>query len=252
MKSLLSTLALALLLSSTALFAQGPVRVLAYETDPFSRQNDAEDPGLEIELLQYWAKSQGRELRVEWTADFESILPRIEAREADVAAATITVTPERQDRVDFSAGYFPVRVMLVEPEIRTTTQRSQLRDHTLATMKGTTYEKLLEGIPGSRFVYGDTEEELFTLVSSGEASALAVDSAVALTLLPKYPTLHMTLALSEEQNYAFAVPKGSPLAQELTQHIQRMKQSRIYFRLLGKYFGEDAVDTVMAAKGGGS
>lgn len=241
--------ALALLLSPAALLAQAPVKVLAYETEPFSRRNDDTDPGLEIELLQYWAKAQNRSLDIEWVTDFESILPRIASGDGDIAAATITVTPQREEEVDFSASYFPVRVMLVEPESRTSGAKSDLRGQTLATMKGTTYERMLQEVPDARFVYGDTEEELFALVASGQATALAVDSAVALTLLPKYPTLHMTLPLSEEQNYAFAVPPGSPLAAQLSRHIQRMKQSRIYFRLLEKYFGEDAVDAVMSAKG---
>ena len=250
MKQILpALLALAALLVPAGASAQDPLRVLAYETAPFFTRSATGPSGLEYEILSYFAKASGRDLVVEWEADFDRILPRIQAGEADLAAATMTVTPERRERIDFSASYFPVRVMLVEPEARTTSALSELRGASLATMSGTTYENLLKQVPGATFVYGATEDELFELVAGGEAAALAVDSAVALTLLPKFPSLHMTLPLSEEQNYAFAVPKGSPLAKELTDHIQRMKQSKIYFRLLEKYFGEDAIDAVMAAKG---
>ncbi|MDX1632879.1 MAG: transporter substrate-binding domain-containing protein [Thermoanaerobaculia bacterium] len=238
-----------LVLSLIPLGAQGqPLRVLAYETSPFFFLEEGEPAGLEYEILDYFAKAEGGELDIVWMEDFDEILPTIAGAEADLAAATITVTPERDTRVDFSTSYFPVRVVLVEPESRRTGTLEELRGETLATMTGTTYEDLLQDVPEAGFVYGDTERELFELVSSGQARALAVDSAVAFTLVPEFPSLQITLPLSEEQHYAFATPEGSPLAGELSRHIRRMKQSRIYYRLLEKYFGEEAREAVMSAK----
>ena len=52
----------------------------------------------------------------------------------------------------------------------------------------------------------------------------------------------------QASDYGFAVHEGSTLAQELSQHIRELKSSGIYFRLLEKYLGTEAVEMVQAAR----
>ena len=242
-------LSLACFAPAAAQAAEAPLRVLAYETKPFFfRGADGKPAGIEHEILEYYAKSKGRALQVTWTDDFESILPRVERGEAHVAAATITITPERRQRVSFSSPYFPTRVMLVEPSGQNTQRLGQLAGSTVAVMKGTTYEELLSAIPRVKMVHGATEADLLQLVASGRARATAADSAVALTLLPRYPALRLGIPLSPEQGFGFAVRKGSPLERELTTHIQQLKSSQIYFRILEKHLGAEAARLVAAGK----
>lgn len=244
-----------LLLASTALCmastaaAAAPLRVLAYETAPFFfRGADGKPAGIEYEILDYYAKSKGQTVQVIWTDDFEGILPRIARGEAHVAAATITITPERRQQVSFSSPYFPTRVMLIEPKGQNTQRLGQLAGSTVAVMKGTTYEELLAAIPRVKMVHGATEAELMQLVASGRARATAADSAVALTLLPRQPTLRLGIPLSPEQGFGFAVRLASPLARELSTHIQQLKTSQIYFRILEKHLGAEAAGMVAAGR----
>src|SRR5688500_9678605 len=248
------TLALLLVLIAPAALAAGPataatLRVLAYETPPFFHPGaDGKPTGIEFEILQYFAKAKGDTIQVAWTDDFESILARIERGEADVAASTITITPERRRRVGFSTAYFPTRVMLVERKGDSTQRLEQLAGTTLATMRGTTYEALLARVPRATMVSGTVEEDLLKLVASGQARAAAADSAVVLTLLPRYPGLRLGIPLSPEQGFGFAVRKGSPLERELTTHIQQLHASQIYFRILERHLGEEAAKLVAAGK----
>lgn len=239
---------LALLLLGASAAAAAPLKVLAYETRPFFyRGADGKPAGIEYEILEYFAKAKGHTLQVAFTQDFEQIMPKIARGEADVAAATITVTPERKQQVGFSASYFPVRVMLVEPKNQSTQRLDQLAGATLATMKGTTYEELLAAVPRAQFVYGNDEEQLFELVATGKARAAASDSAVAFGLLQRFPQLRLGIALSPAQDFGFAVRRGSPLEAELSRHIQQLKSSQIYFRLLEKHLGAEAAKQVVAA-----
>ena len=225
-----------------------PVKVLAYETRPFFYRDGGKPAGLEFEILDYYARTKGRPLQVVWVDDFEQVLGRLARGEGDVAAATLTATPERQQQVDFSARYFPVRVMLVEPRGQHTTSLADLAGSTLATIKGTTYETVMTQVPRAKFVYGVTEEDMLKLIAAGKARAAAADSALVLGPLRNYPQLHLGIPLSPEQGLAFAVPKGSPLGAELSKHIAQLKAGQIYYRLLEKHLGAEAAKLAAAGR----
>jgi ABC-type amino acid transport substrate-binding protein len=227
--------------------AAQPLRVLAFESEPFFYLEGGQPAGLEYEILDYFARAHGRPLEIIWEEQFDALLPGLVAGAGDVAAGTITITPEREAQVDFSSSYFPVRVILVEPEGETTADLRDLAGATLATIAGTTYEEILRPVAGERLIYGADEKELLGLVAAGRARATAMDTVLALAYLPAFPQLHMTLPLSEPTQYGFATVSGSPLAGQLSEHLRQLKLSGIYFRLLDRFLGREAVDMVKAA-----
>ena len=225
-----------------------PLKVLAYETRPFFYRDGGKPAGLEFEILDYYARAKGRPLQVVWVDDFEQVIGRLARGDGDVAAATLTATPERQRQVDFSARYFPVRVMLVEPRGQHTTSLADLAGATLATIKGTTYETVMTQVPRAKFVYGITEDDMLKLIAAGKARAAAADSALVLGPLRNYPQLQLGIPLSPEQGLAFAVPKGSPLGEDLSKHIAQLKAGQIYYRLLEKHLGAEAAKLAAAGR----
>jgi len=249
MRRILIALALTLIAPVVALAASAPLKVLTYETKPFFYKDGGHPTGLEYEILEYYAKTSGRSLDVHWTTSWETIVDEIVKGHADVAGATMTITPERLRQVDFSTPYFPVRVMLVEPRDKRAASLAELAGATLATIKGTTYEEILSnGVPRAQMTYGTVEEDLFKLVVAGKARAAAADSAIALALLPRYPQLHLGIPLSPQQGFGYAVQKGSPLAADISKTIAQLKESKIYYRLLEKYLGAEAAKLVAAGK----
>src|SRR4051812_25935709 len=210
-------LALALVAPLGAHAAGAPLKVLTYETKPFFYRDASGKPaGIEYEILDYYARSAGRPIEVHWTTTWDTIVDEIAKGHADVAGATMTITPERLRQGDFTVPYFPVRVMLVEPRDKQAASLNDLAGATLATIKGTTYEEILRnGVPRAQMTYGTVEEDLFKLIVAGKARAAAADSAIALALLPRYPQLHLGMPLSPEQGFGYAVQKGSPLAGEI-------------------------------------
>jgi ABC-type amino acid transport substrate-binding protein len=200
--------------------------------------------GLEYEILSYCARATGRRLEVEWVPTFQELLPALAEGKGDVAAGSLSVTPARLEKFDFTVPYFTVRMVLIEKRDRSTSRLEELRGEKLATTRGTTYEAALSRVPGAQLVYADLITDLLDLVAEGKARATAVDSLVALRLLPRYPGLKISLQLSDAQDYGFALPKGSPYVRSLSHHIELLKTSRIYYRLLEKYLGRDAAALV--------
>jgi ABC-type amino acid transport substrate-binding protein len=224
-----------------------PVRVIAYTVEPFIYQVDGKPAGLEYEILEHLAAASGRTLDVRWVERFADVLATLARDEADVAAATITITPERLEQFAFTVPYMPVRVLLVEPAGRGTKALEDLKGATLATVKGTTYEALLSKVPDARLLYAGSEEEQFEMVASGRARALAVDSTTAFRLIARYPTLELGMPLTPAQGYGFAFPKGSALVPIFSGHLERLKESDTFYALVERHLGEDAA---RAVKGG--
>jgi ABC-type amino acid transport substrate-binding protein len=248
LKTLLAILVAMILEASAAKCADlPPLRVLANSTAGFIFLDQGAPSGLEYEILAYYARASGRRLEVRWIPKFEDLLPALQQGKGDVAAANLSITPERRDKFAFTVPYFTVRVVLVERKGKRTTRLDQLRGERLATIRGTTYETILSAVPDARLVYAERVTDLLDLVAKDQARATVADSLVALRLLPQYPQLEVSMPVSDLQGYGFALPKGSPLAGELSSHIERLRSSSIYFRLLEKYLGKDAAALVTAA-----
>lgn len=248
MKRLIPALLLTLAVTGQAI-AQEPLKVVARAFEPFSYLDENGDPaGVEYEILQYFAKSQGREIDIVWVETFAELMPRFDQGDVDLASGTVSITASREEMYDFSSSYFPVRIRLVEPRTQTASTLDDLAGETLITMSGTTYERVLSTISEVSFVYAGDENEELAMLDRGEGRATALDSVLGLLYLKDYPSLHMTLPISELQHYGFLVAEGSPLAAELSKHLDQLKLSGIYFRILRKYLGQEAVDLVQWAK----
>lgn len=227
----------------------GTLRVLALQSERFFEPADGGHSGIEAEILQYFAKARGDELEVEYVSSFTDLLDRIARGDADVAAGTITITPERKTRMEFSAPYFPVQVVLVE-RVGETSSSLEALSGKVGAFEKTTATDALRTIPGIEVVTSENGlEAMLDRVASGKWRAVAADSSAVLPVIDAYPSLQVSLYFGEQQDFGFALPKGSPLRQALSEHIERLRESNVYFRIVTKYMGPKAGAIVRAARG---
>ncbi len=224
------------------------LRVLALESESFFYQKDGKLTGIEYDILNYFAKSRGTTLQVEWSDSFAGILERIEKGEFDVAAGTITITPERARRIDFSAPYFPVQVILVERMSDHAKSLTDLVGQRVAAFTKTTAEDALRAVPGILIVNDGTLQEQMRAIERRELRAAAADSSAIIPELDNFPNLKVGMALGAESGFGFALPRNSPLTAPLTEHVKKLKESGIYFRLVTTHMGPRASEIVKAAK----
>jgi polar amino acid transport system substrate-binding protein len=236
----------ALILASSA--GAETLKVLANESDSFFYRKDGKLTGIEYEVLDYFAKSRGATLQVEFVDSFAEVIDRIAKGEADLAAATITITSERARRMDFSASYFPVQVVLVERKTDETKSLSELAGQKVGAFARTTAEDALRDVPGIRIVNDGTIHDQMRAIDRGELRAAAADSSAVIPALDRFPSLKLGMALSKEEGFGFALPKNSPLTGPLSENIRKLKESGIYFRLVTTHMGPRATEVVKAAK----
>jgi ABC-type amino acid transport substrate-binding protein len=224
------------------------LKVLALESDAFFYRKTGRVTGIEHDILDYFAKTRNATLEIEWVDSFGGMLERIEKGEADLAAGTITITQERTRKMDFTASYFPVQVVLVEKIDANTRSLTELVGRKVAAFVDTTAEDALRAVPGIVIVNEGTLPEQMSAIVRGELSAAAADSSAVIPELDRFPQLKVGMALGAESGFGFALPKGSPLTAELTEHIKKLKESGIYFRLVSTHMGPRASEIVKAAK----
>jgi polar amino acid transport system substrate-binding protein len=242
---------LAVLISTVALAAPAgaeTLRVLALKSSPFFYEKDGRTTGIDYEMLDYFAKSRGATLQIEWADSFAGMLQRVEKGEVDLAAGSITITPERARRMDFTVPYFPVQVVLVERLSDDTRSLTDLVGQRVGAEARTTSEDALKAVPGIVIVTEGSLRENMRAIDRGEMRAAAADSTAIIPALDEFPSLKLGMALSAESGFGYALPKGSPLTAPLSEHIKKLKESGIYFRLVTTHMGPRAGEIIRAAK----
>lgn len=242
---------LVVLLSALAFASPVPaetLKILANESDSFFYRKDGKLTGIEHDILDYFAKSRNATLEIVFVDTFAELLERIEKGEADLAAGTITITPERSRRMDFSAPYFPVQLVLVERMSDTTKSLQDLSGQKVAAFAKTTAEDALKAAPSIRIVHEGTIQDQMRAIEQGELRAAVADSSAIIPELENFPSLKLGMTLGAEGGFGFALPKGSQLTVPLSENIKKLKESGIYYRVVTSHMGPRASEIVKAAK----
>ena len=223
---------------------RGELRI-ALEADmpPFSFKQDGRLTGFDVELGELLAQ----ELEVHASllvTDTNDLMPGDESGKYDVAINHIAMTPELQDRFDFSEPYSYTRAQLI---VRNEEQRPL---NTMQTLKG----QLLGVAQGSQFVeqvrtslagevrsYPDAHQSLVAVVDK------QLDAAVSDRLLIPFAIRDSQLPVKEGATMgplvALAIPfqKGNPAFHtSLDKALQRIKADGRLAALSQKWFGMDA------------
>jgi polar amino acid transport system substrate-binding protein len=177
---------------------------------------DGKPTGLEVEIAERLAGDLGVELQVV-TLPFAALVDRLAAREVDLVASNLSITPERALKVAFTEPYslsairVVVRTDLTDPEL--TEDGLNVAGTLIAVTAGTTSaQTAVERFPLAEVTEYATHDEA--------RAALLAGRAVALIGSTPYPELLAAaddrVALLSEQPLrttveAFAVPQGEEI-----------------------------------------
>lgn len=189
--------------------------------------------GSDVALMEAFAAHLGVSLEVKPVTDgFSGLIPALLAGEGDLIASSMTITPGRKAKVDFSTPYFAVRTVVIAQRDSGLSGVADLRGKLAATVPGSSHQEHLEalGFDDLRFNDGmDFVLESYQAVAYGEADFTLVDSGSAETVLARYPELGERLAVAFEfpdrDHYGIAVPPGSDLLPELDAFITAKREA---------------------------
>ena len=208
---------------------------------PFQFEQGGEIVGFDVDLVDLVAKRLGVEQAIVDTP-FEGIQSGedLNARKCDIAAAAMTITPEREQKIAFSDPYFDANQALLVKKGSGIKALADLDGKTLGVQSGTTgkmyAEENAQGVELKD--YEDLALQL-TSVKNDQVPAAINDIPVLLDFAKENPDVEVAAQFETGEQYGFGMKKGT--SQELqavvNRVIQRAKDDGTYERLYEKWFG---------------
>ena len=238
-------------LFSTNAMADGEKIVIGTEGayPPFNNlESDGSLTGFDIDI----AKALCEEMKAECTfvtQDWDGIIPALIAKKFDAIVASMSITEERKQQVDFSKKYYntpPAIVVPKDSDIKDATPEA-LAGKTLGAQGSTTHSNYAEAhMKDSEVKLYPTADEYKLDLGNGRIDA-AIDDVVVLSEWLKTEdgacckllgTLPIDPVINGE-GAGIAVRKGDPLADKVTQAIAAIRKSGKYQEINAKYFPFD-------------
>ncbi len=258
----IATLGLLALLSSST-FAQetakdelqaikdrGELRVAVFSDKPPFGYVDREgkSQGYDIELAKALGKSLlGDESKVVFVlTEAQNRINVLTANKVDITLANFTVTPEREQQVDFSKPYMKTAIGLVSANKTPIKDVKDLAGKVLIVNKGTTAETYFEkNHPEIKLQKYDHNSEAFAALKDGRGAALAHDNTLLYAWAKNNPEFTVSIqAIGPEDVIAAAVKKGNKqLLDWVNSEITTLQNQEFFHAVYDKsvkpFYGDD-------------
>jgi len=222
--------------------------VVLTRNSPTTYYFDGDTPtGFDYDLIKAYADSRGYTLRVKAAFTLEELISRLTQREAHIAAAGLTVTPERSARFLASDPYLTQKPLVIykSGQLRPRTPQD-LADRDLVVLAGSSHVETLNtlkaDLPGLnwREIRAADTLELMQLVSEQKADLAIIDSVEFRMQQQLYPRLVAALELDRDEVMAWYLHPGEgaqDLQADLNTFLQEAETSGLLQRLKDRHFG---------------
>jgi polar amino acid transport system substrate-binding protein len=209
---------------------------------PFQFEQGGKIVGFDVDMIDLVAKKLGVKQAIVDTP-FEGIQSGedLNARKCDIAAAAMTITPERAEKIAFSAPYFDANQALLVKKGSGIEGLEDLVGKTLGVQSGTTGKMYAEENAPEGVELKDYEDVALELssVKSGQVPAAVNDIPVLLDYVKQNPELEVAAQFETGEQYGFGMKKGTSqeLKRVVDQVIEQARSDGTYDRLYEKWFG---------------
>ena len=201
---------------------------------PYEFLRGMEIVGVDVEIGRAIAKRLGRKFSVD-SNDFDSVLPSVINGRAEIAAAGITVTEARKERVDFSIPYMTAGIVVVSKKSNPFRDVSQLKGKRISVQAGTTSDDYVRNELGQEATGFGTAAEAVAGLKAGTFDFVLADVGVAKHCAKGNPDLEVSDLLTSE-DYAVAIAKGQPeLLKAINETIAALKADGTIVKWLEDY-----------------
>ncbi|MDR2889168.1 MAG: basic amino acid ABC transporter substrate-binding protein [Lachnospiraceae bacterium] len=209
------------------------------EFPPFEYLGDDGQPdGFDVALIKAIGEKLGREVVIE-NLEFDSLVASIGTK-IDVAIAAMTVTPERQEMVDFSDSYYEAVQYVIIPADSTIATAADLEGKTIGVQLGTTGDFIASEIPGVTVSSFKKAVDAVNDLINGRVDCVIVDRNPALVFAENFPGQVVSLEGVqfgfEPEYYAIAMPKGdTEMAEQINGALQELIEDGTFDELVATY-----------------
>lgn len=209
-----------------------------------------EPMGFHFDLLKAFANHLGVKLEIIAENSLESAFKMVESGEVDLFANNLTIMTDRAECVEFSVPHSQTRQVLVQRKVEANSGSVAVRNGValggkiIYVQKGSAAAMRLKniseeiGVPIVVVEMNNYEaDELIELVASGEIDFTVCDEDIAKVNSYHFANIDFEMAVSLEQNLAWALNKQSPeLVTKLNKWLEGYLKTAEYRIIRNKYF----------------
>ena len=209
------------------------------EFPPYEFYEGEEIVGIDADIAAAIAEELGMELKIEDMA-FDSIIGAVTSGKADIGAAGMTVTPEREESVAFTDTYAHATQVIIVKEDSAIAGPDDLAGKTVGVQLGTTgdiYAEDIEDVTIERYNKGF---EAVQALTQGKIDAVVIDGQPAKEFVADAEGLKILDEAFTEEDYAIAVAKdNTELVEKINDALTKLKESGKLDEIVAKYISAD-------------
>ena len=214
---------------------------------PFEIGQPPNISGYDIDVMNAVADQLG--VTADYTdTSFDTIFRDVASGQYDTAAAASTITPGRQNTVNFTDPYYEAQQALVVAEGSDITSTDDITSDTIVgAQDGTTGETYANDETDASDVRGFPEgPDAIAALISGQVDAVIIDQPVAADAVEKQGGIEIVQEIPTNELYGFAVSKeNTSLLDAMNQALQTLKDDGTIADLYEQYFSTEPPDSVL-------
>lgn len=187
---------------------------------------------------------------------FEGIFANVQKGDSDVALASITITDERKQIVDFTDPYFEATQMIVTADKGSDIKSfADLKTRSVSVQNGTTADLILQDLQGkdSKLIRRFENMPLaFKELAAGGVDATVGDNGVVQYFVANNPSVKYNMFVDSsfpKEQYGFALKKGrnDGLREKINKGLAAIKADGTYAKIEQKWFDKGAAQQEASA-----
>ncbi len=208
--------------------------------EDFSKSSPTGFTGFDIDLSQKIAEGLGLKLTVQ-DVGFETLQSgqTLASGQCDMGASAMTITPQREKNLTFSAPYYDSKQSLLVYKDSGIKSIDDLSGKKVGVQQGTTGQNYAkEHLPsGAKMVAFPSDGEMYQAMQAKQVDALLQDFPVNLAHVKADSQLEIVQEYPTNESYGFAFKKGNTaLAGEVDGQLKKMRSDGTYQKIYDKYF----------------
>ena len=208
---------------------------------PFSYTDaDGKLIGYEIELIEAMCAQMKADCDV-ISQDWDGLIPGLNAQKFDAIMAGVSITPERQEVIEFSDPYFYTSIILIGKkgdDIRV----DNLKGQPVASQRATVASQYLQDKHAEADIkLYDTQDNAYLDLTSGRVRAMMSDKVTGIDWLKTpagkdYEVKGQEIT-TDKDAMGIGFRKGDPLVAKFNKALAEIKADGTYDQISGSYFG---------------
>ena len=213
---------------------------------PFEIGQPPDISGYDIDVMNAIAEELGLEVTYQDTG-FGTIFRDTANGQFDTAAAASTITPGRENTVDFTDPYYEAQQALLVPDDSDIASVDDLGDAIVGAQDGTTGETFANDETDASEVRGFPEgPNAISALQTGQVDAVIIDQPVAADAVEKQEGLEIVEEIQTDELYGFAVaPDNDALREAMNEALATIKEDGTIETLYEEYFATTPPDSVL-------